>query len=65
MSSVLVKNEALQTQKDVLISPQNLRKALGNGSLKLVKIDDKYVVPVGGPTKGQVAKLDTAQEDGR
>ena len=65
LASVNVKNEALQTQKDLLISPPNLAKALEKGLIKLVKIDDKNVLPVGRQPKAQVAKLASAGEDGR
>ena len=60
LASVNVKNESLQTQKDLLISPPSLAKALEKGVIKLVKIDDKYVVPVGRQAKAQVAKLAAA-----
>lgn len=64
LATVLVKNEALQTQKDLLISPPNLAKALEKGVIKLSKIDEKYVVNVGRPPRPQVVKL-AAREDGR
>lgn len=59
-ASVVVKNEALQTQKDLLISPPNLAKALEKGVIGLVKIDEKYVVNVGRPPRPQVIKLAAA-----
>ena len=59
-ASVVVKNEALQTQKDLLISPPNLIKALERGVIDLAKIDEKYVVNVGRPPRAQVIKLAAA-----
>jgi hypothetical protein len=56
-ASVTVKNESLQTQKDRLISPPNLIKALQTGFITLAKIDEKYVVNVGRPPRAQVVKL--------
>ena len=59
-ASVMVKNEALQTQKDRLISPPNLIKALETGFIALAKIDEKYVVNVGRPPRAKVVELAAA-----
>ena len=64
-ASVVVKNEALQTQKDLLTSPPNLAKALEKGVINLVKIDEKYVVNVGRAPRPQVVKLAAAREGER
>jgi cell division protein FtsL len=65
LASAAVKNEALQTQKDLLTSPPNLAKALEKGGINLVKIDEKYVVNVGRPPRAQVVKLAASGEDER
>jgi hypothetical protein len=65
LASVLVKNEALQTQKDTLTSPPSLAKALEKGVINLTKIDEKYVVNVGRAPRAQVVKLASAREGGR
>jgi hypothetical protein len=65
LASAIVKNEALQTQKDLLISPPSLAKALEKGVINLVKIDEKYVVNVGRPPRAQVVKLASTREGER
>ena len=65
LASANVKNEALQTQKDLLTSPPNLAKALEKGGINLVKIDEKFVVNVGRPPRAQVVKLAASREDER
>jgi cell division protein FtsL len=66
LTSVSVKNEAFQTQKDLLISPPNLAKALEKGVINdLEKIDEKYVINVGRPPRAQVVKLAAAPGEER
>jgi len=65
LASMTVQNESLQTAKDKLISPPVLQRALDSGFIKLVRIEDKYVVNVGRPPKPQIVKLAAAREDGR
>ena len=65
LASALVKNEALQTQKELLISPPNLVKALEKGVINLAKIDEKFVVYAGRPPRPQVVKLAAAPGGGR
>jgi len=65
LASAVVKNEALQTQKDLLTSPPNLAKAVEKGATNLMKIDEKYVVNVGRPPRAPVVKLAASREDER
>ena len=44
-----VKNEALQTEKHKMIAPQVLAKFQANGTLKLMKIEEKSLIHVGQP----------------
>jgi hypothetical protein len=57
LSSVVVQNESLQTQKDMLVSVPSLTKALATGVIDLVKIDEKYVVNVGRVPRTPPVKL--------
>lgn len=66
LAELNVKNEALQTRKDLLTSPPRLQEAINKGILGLMKIDEKFVVNVGRPVKADVAaSISTSREDGR
>ncbi len=66
LAEINVKNEALQTRKDLLTSPPKLQTAINKGILGVIKIDEKFVVNVGRPVKVDVAtNISTLREDQR
>ena len=62
-AEVNIKNEALQTKKDQLTSTPALQKAIKDGFVKLVKIEDQFVVHVG--TAGRRVAVASSEGGGR
>jgi cell division protein FtsB len=57
LASLTKKNEGLATQREQLTSQPALAKAIKGGFVKVVPIDEKFVIQVGAP-KHRVAAVD-------
>lgn len=64
LADIKIKNEALQTRKDQLTSPPALQKAIKDGFIKLVKIEDRFVLHVGAQRSGVAATTPQAAPEG-
>jgi hypothetical protein len=49
LQEIEIKNEAFRTRRDQLISPPALAKAIKEGFVKVVPIEEKFVIQVGAP----------------
>jgi hypothetical protein len=64
LAEINIKNEALQTRKDQLTSTPALQKAIKDGFIRLVKIEDRFVLHVGASRRGVAATSPQAAPGG-